>query len=152
MNQKRTENWESDHERIMKLFEGPNPGRDVEEGKKVMKRAVKIREEILTTTVDIFKVHDIQVYCAPYLVYFLLVYWEIVGFTHGSISIDSDLFALGSKLLVDQLNLESSNGNCKIILRSAVMEKQLIAKDCEKWDYFEMFYIAYYVTVVFSIQ
>ena len=59
VNQKCTENWESAHERIIKLFEGPNPGRDVEEGKKVMKRAVKICEEILTTAVDIFKVHDI---------------------------------------------------------------------------------------------
>ena len=117
-----------------------------------MKRAVKIREDILSTAVDIFKENGTEVYCAPYEADFQLVYWENVGFTLGSISIYSDLFALGSKLLVDQLNLESSNGNCKIILRSAVMEKQLIAKYCEKWDYFEMFCIAYCVTVVLSIQ
>ena len=80
---------------------------DDEELKKVlgkMKKATRVTDTVIGTAIEVFKRNGHEVYGAPYEADFQLVYWEITGFTHGTATIDSDIFAMGSELVVDLIN------------------------------------------------
>mmetsp|Transcript_36508 Transcript_36508/g.74330 ORF Transcript_36508/g.74330 Transcript_36508/m.74330 type:complete len:757 (-) Transcript_36508:306-2576(-) len=114
-----------------------NPDQHVEEAKKMMKQATYVRPDIIAHAVSIFKEHKVETYGAIYEADFQLWYWEMTGFTHGTISVDSDIFAMGSKdansLFIDLLNVESSDGKCKIIKRDVVWKQDLFGKGSSGW-------------------
>jgi len=88
-----------------------------------MKKATSVTPEIISTAVEVFKQHDMEVYGAPFESDFQLVYWELIGFTQGTFTTDSDIFAMGSDLVVDLLDLNSAYGNCKILQRGEVQKR-----------------------------
>ncbi|KAL7516228.1 hypothetical protein ACHAWX_001262 [Stephanocyclus meneghinianus] len=104
----------------------------IEEADKLMKKAAHVTEEILSQAIDIFRQNNIEVYGAPYEADFQLVEWENSGFTHGTISIDSDIFLLGSKMLIDSLNVEKL-GNCFIYKRDDIMSTDTFAPGSSLW-------------------
>ena len=83
-----------------------------------MKEAASVTEQIIGTAVKIFQDNGFEVFGAPYESDFQLVYWEITGFTDGTLTIDSDIFAMGSSMVVDLVNYNSANGKCKVLLRN----------------------------------
>lgn len=100
---------------------------------KKMKKAVYVREDILDQALKVFKKNKVEVYGAITEADFQLVYWERTGFTDGTISVDSDIFALGSKFFVDELKVNSKFGDCKIIERDEVMKVNAFTKESSKW-------------------
>ena len=110
-----------------------------ESGKRVsalMKKAVYVREDILHHAMQVFKKNKVEVYCAPYEADFQLAYWEKTGFTDGTITIDSDLFFLGSGLVIDELDYKSSRtmGSCIFVERNEVMNTNAFTKESSKWS------------------
>ena len=101
---------------------------------KLLKKAVHVREDILAQAVDIFRVNKVEVYGAPYEADFQLVFWELSGFTDGTISVDSDIFGLGSKMFVDVLKTSSKLGNCMILKREEVMKANAFTDESSKWS------------------
>ncbi|KAL7548740.1 hypothetical protein ACHAWF_017202 [Thalassiosira exigua] len=98
---------------------------------KLMKKAVWVSPEVIGTAVKVFREHGHEVYGAPYESDFQLVYWELSGFTSGTYTIDSDIFAMGSKLMVDLINFKSATGKCKILVREEVLGK--VMEGSESW-------------------
>jgi len=96
-----------------------------------MKKATSVTPEIISTAVEVFKQHGMEVYGAPFESDFQLVYWELIGFTQGTFTTDSDIFAMGSDLVVDLLDLNSAYGNCKILQRGEVQKQ--IMDGSEHW-------------------
>ncbi len=61
-----------------------------------------------------FKEVDIEFNGEPYEFNFQLVHWEMMSFSDGTITIDSFIFAMGSKLLINMEKLDSQLGTYKI--------------------------------------
>ena len=59
------------------------------------------------------------------------MYWELTGFTHGTYTVDSDIFAMGSDLIIDLLNFNSALGKCKLLVRGEA--KKRIMEGSEDW-------------------
>ncbi|KAL7501673.1 hypothetical protein ACHAWT_009485, partial [Skeletonema menzelii] len=68
---------------------------------KLMKRSVRVTPDVIAAAVRIFRDNGHEVFGAPFEADWQLVYWELTGFTDGTISIDSDIWAMGSKVFVD---------------------------------------------------
>jgi len=88
-----------------------------------------VNENIIVTAVDVFIENGVEVFGAPYESDFQLGYWEMIGFTDGTYTVDSDIFAMGSNLVVDLLNFKSASGNCKLLIRDEVMHRIM---ECSK--------------------
>ena len=99
---------------------------------RLMKKAAWVSPEVISTAVKVFREHGHEVYGAPYESDFQLVHWELSGFTHGTYTIDSDIFAMGSKLMVDLINFKSATGKCKILVREEVLGK--VMEGSESWS------------------
>ena len=99
---------------------------------KKMKAAVFVSDTVVSTAIDVFRKFGMEVYGAPYEADFQLVYWELVGFTHGTYTIDSDLYAMGCKMVIDLLNFGSAKGKCVVILREEVQGNIMDGSD--KWS------------------
>ena len=106
---------------------------NITEIQKWMKKNVYVREDILAQAIHIFKQNNVEVYGAPYEADFQLVHWEKIGFTDGSITVDSDLFAMGSQFLVDELNVHSKDACCMIIEYRVVMESNAFTAESSSW-------------------
>ena len=78
-------------------------------------------EKIIVTAIELFVENNVEVFGAPYASDFQLVYWELIGFTDGTYTVDSDIFAMGSNLVIDLLNFNSARGNCKLLIRDEVL-------------------------------
>ena len=76
---------------------------------------------------------------------FQLIHWENIGFTDGTYTTDSDIFAMGSSMVIDLLNFNSAHGKCKILLREDVQSR--IMEGSEDWDHDEVFFILLYHVV-----
>ena len=111
-----------------------------DDGKKrvstLMKKAVYVREDILHQAIQVFKKNKVEVYCAPYEADFQLAYWARSSFTDGTITIDSDLFFLGSGLVIDELEYSSARsvGSCIFVEREEVMKVNAFTKESSKWS------------------
>ena len=101
---------------------------------RLMKKAVYVREDILAQAVEVFKQNKVEIYGASHEADFQLVHWEMTGFTDGTISVDSDIFMLGSKMFIDSLNVNSKLGNCKILEREDVMKQNAFTEESSKWS------------------
>ena len=99
---------------------------------KLMKRAVRVTPDIIATGVRIFKENGHDVYGAPFEADWQLVYWEKTGFTQGTISIDSDIWAMGSELFVDLLDYTSADGKCVVLEREKV--KGNVMEGSDQWE------------------
>ena len=100
---------------------------------KYIKKAVYVREDILHQALEVFNKNKVEVYGAITEADFQLAYRERTGFTHGTISVDSDIFALGSKFFVDALKVNTKLGNCIFIERDEVMKENAFTKESSKW-------------------
>ena len=85
---------------LEKLFFSQSLELNVKEAKKEMKYATHVKEDILAAAVTFFKKNNILICGSPYKADFQLAYWEEIGFTNGTITVDSDLFALGSQCTI----------------------------------------------------
>lgn len=112
------------------LSDDPN----IADVKRWMKKAVYVREDILAQAVEVFKDNKVEVYGAITEADFQLAYWELTKFTDGTISVDSDIFALGSKFFVDDLKVDSKDGNCFIIERDEVWKANAFSHNSSKWS------------------
>lgn len=101
-----------------------------------MKQAVFVSNYIIADTVQVFKDNGREVYGAPYESDFQLVHWELSDFTQGTMTTDSDIFAMGSKIFIDLLNFSSANGKCKIVVRDDVLPKVLPGE--YPWTHFDL--------------
>ena len=104
------------------------------EVKKLMKAAAHVTEEILEQAVCIFRQNMVEVYCAPFEADHQLAHWEKTGFTQGTISVDSDIFMLGSKLFIDCLESHSDLGKCFILERDDIMSQDAFGEGSSKWS------------------
>ena len=77
-----------------------------------MKKSVYVREDVLEVAVSTFREENVELFCAPFEADSQLSEWEKSGFTHGTVSVDSDFFALGSKILVDNLCTQTGKYHC----------------------------------------
>ena len=66
---------------------------------------------------------DIDVVGAPYEADHLLAWLEMSKQTQGTVTLDSDLFALNCETLIDNLSIHTTNGKCNIWNRTEVIEK-----------------------------
>lgn len=99
---------------------------------KLMKAAACVSETVISTAIEVFRSYDNEVYGAPYESDFQLVHWELSGFTDGTYTIDSDIFAMGSKMVIDLVNFNSANGKCVVLLRQEVQRR--VMEGSEKWS------------------
>ena len=81
-------------QRLDVLFQSKDPTEKMAEMKKLMKKTVFVREEILMQALIEFRRNKIELYSGPYESDFQLAFWEKTDFTDGTISVDSDIFAL----------------------------------------------------------
>jgi exonuclease-1 len=92
--------------------------------KSLMKKSIYVIEDIIYHTVVFARENQIKCIGAPFEADHQLVYLEMVGATDGTIADDSDISALGSKLLVTMchpLDLKSNTvGPCRIINREKI--------------------------------
>ena len=54
-----------------------------------------------------------------------------MGSTQGTYTVDSDIFAMGSDLVIDLMNFNSTLGKCKILIRGEVQHR--ITEGSENW-------------------
>ncbi len=104
----------------------------LKEALKLMKRSVRVTPDVIATAVRIFRENGHDVYGAPFEADWQLVHWEQTGFTEGTISIDSDIWAMGSKVFVDLLNYNSSDGKCVVLEREKV--KGNVMEGSDQWE------------------
>eukprot|EP00984_Skeletonema_dohrnii_P024318 scaffold13436_cov73-Skeletonema_dohrnii-CCMP3373.AAC.3 len=102
------------------------------EALKLMKRSVQVTPDVIATAVRVFKENDHEVHGAPFEADWQLVFWELSGFTGATITIDSDIWAMGSKVYVDLLDYNSAEGKCKVLERDDV--KGNIMQGSSQWD------------------
>jgi 5'-3' exonuclease len=81
---------------------------DLEEINRLGKQCCYVREDVLYATVQWAKDNNVRCVCAPVEADWQLVSLEKNGITDGSISEDSDLVALGGKLVISKLNFTKS--------------------------------------------
>lgn len=145
-NIKRSETRRSAQEQVSDILSRPNPGQHVEEMKKAMKKATYVRPGIIAQAIAIFKEQNIEVHGAPYEANYQLWHWEKVGFTHGSITVDSDIFAMGDKdadsLFIDLFKPESSKVSCNITVCKEAWRKDMFGNNSSNWSHndFLIFY------------
>ena len=51
------------------------------------------------------------------------MYWELTGFTHGTYTVDSDIFAMGSDLIIDLLNFNSALREFTLLVTGEVKKR-----------------------------
>ena len=107
-----------------------------------MKDVVYVREEVLSQAIYIFKKNNVEVYGAPYEADFQLVHWEMSGFTDGMLSTDSDIFLLGSNMMIDALNTDRL-GKCFIYCRREIMSSDTFATGSSKWSHDDLLIYVY---------
>ena len=112
---------QSQLEKFLRTIRHNDDNTDTKKAFQLMKRAVRVNKKIIVTAVDVFIENGVEVFGAPYESDFQLVYWEMIGFTDGTYTVDSDIFAMGSNLVVDLLNFNSARGNCKLLIRDEVL-------------------------------
>ena len=83
------------------------------------KKAATVTEDMVALAVQVLKAAGVEVMGAPFEADWQLAFLEGVGYTQGTITNDTDLFPLGSRLLVTQL--EVAGGRCNIVDRADVM-------------------------------
>lgn len=87
---------------LLAKYEGQTlPEEQIKEAKKFIKKAAYVSDEIVAVGVKVFKEHGHEVYGTCYESDFQLVYWEKTGFTDGTLTIDSDIYAMGSQSMLD---------------------------------------------------
>ena len=106
--------------KVEEILCSPDIENKTKETLKLMKSAVRITEQIVGVAVKVFLDHRHEVFGAPYESDFQLVHWENIGFTDGTFTIDSDIWAMGSSMMIDLLNFHSAKGKCKILIRKKV--------------------------------
>lgn len=122
---------------LLAKYEGQTlPEEQIKEAKKFIKKAAYVSDEIVAVGVKVFKEHGHEVYGTCYESDFQLVYWEKTGFTDGTLTIDSDIYAMGSQSMLDLVQYNSKDGNCKLLIRSEVQGK--IMQGSENWTTYDM--------------
>ena len=120
-NHKRNWDYNEALAKLHGLFQSTIAGKE-NEIKNLMRAAVWVTPEIIQTEVQVFRDHGHKIYGAPYESDFQLVFWELTKFTNGTYTIDSDIFAIGSNMMIDLINFRSLKGKCKILLRHKVLK------------------------------
>ena len=105
-------------------FEGQQmPNEKIKEAKRLLKNAAHVSDKIVAVGVKVFRDHGHEVYGTCFETDFQLVYWEKINFIDGTLSIDSDLLAMGLSLFIDLVNYNSANVKCKILVRTEFQGK-----------------------------
>ena len=112
-----------------------NNEENIKQAKKLIIVAAHVSSHIIANAAEVFVESGHEVYGAPYEADFQLVHWERIGFTQGTYTIDSDIFVMGSNLVVDLLNFKSADGKCKIIVRDQVLSN--ILPEGYDWNHFD---------------
>ena len=112
---------QSELEKFLRTIRHNDDNTDTKKAFQLMKKAARVSEKIIVTAIELFAENNVEVFGAPYESDFQLVYWELIGFTDGTYTVDSDMFAMGSKLIIDLLNFNSARGNCKLLIRDEVL-------------------------------
>ena len=112
------------------MFQSTIAGKE-KEIKNLMRVAVWFTPEIIQTEAQVFRDHGHKIYGAPYESDFQLVFWELTRFNDGTYTIDSDIFAIGSNMMIDLINFRSAKGNYKILLRHKVLGRFM--EGSESW-------------------
>ncbi|EJK44802.1 hypothetical protein THAOC_36628 [Thalassiosira oceanica] len=121
---------------IVTEFEGRTiPPSQLKEAKAFVKNMAYVSDKIVAVGVEVFRDHGHEVYGTCFESDFQLVYWEKKGFTAGTLTIDSDIYAMGSKLTIDLVNYNSAKGKCKILVRSEVQKKIMVGS--ENWSQYD---------------
>lgn len=85
-----------------------------------------MREDIIANILAWAEASEVQCVCAPFEADHQLVAMEADGLTQGSVTTDSDLFAIGAENVINQLIVGSTAGGCSLVVRSEVSEMDFI--------------------------
>jgi hypothetical protein len=88
-----------------------------------------VREDAITIVIEALKGKDATVFVAPSEAEWQCVAFELWGVTDGTISIDSDIYPLGSKLMVLELGWD---GKCCIVHRHNAHKSESLGSG--EWD------------------
>ena len=104
--ERRQTRMEYEHQ-VLEIIDGDDEN-DREELYKALKNCTYIRDDILLATVKWAKDANVLFMCAPMEAEWQLVQLEKDGITDGSISEDTDLIPLGSKLMVKNIDYKNN--------------------------------------------
>ena len=108
---------------VKRLMKNRDP-KDLAELMKAKKASARPTSECLALCIAWAKDQDdIDVLGACYEADHLLSWLELKGATQATVTLDSDLFALNSKVMIDNLSVVNGTGNCNIWRRPAVLDK-----------------------------
>jgi len=93
---------------------------DFNEVQKLRRESCFVRADVLKVAVDFFESRGVEVAGAPFEADFQCVHEENAGSVSAIISSDADLFVLGAKRLV--MNLDLSDGACYIVKREEALQ------------------------------
>jgi hypothetical protein len=94
--------------------------------RKLRKQSVFVREDIVAEAVQFLRSQNVEIRGAPYEAEWQLVAAELAGEIAGIISVDSDVFTLGGKLLIYDLQVKG-DGPCNVLERDVLLQKSSAA-------------------------
>jgi hypothetical protein len=129
-NDRRRKRIDSNRDKFLDLQRNGDP-MDIPEILECMKASCYLREDVVFSLRDWCQRNRVTLIGAPFEADPQVVYEEITHKTNASLTTDSDLFILGSEVMVDNL-VYSKLGRCNIIRRAEALKSPMLGGG--NWD------------------